>query len=311
VDNLDMALRPARLRADRENGVRLGIPGMQDLRPGTHLCALYSGPDERDRLLLPFLQEGMRDGDKCLCLVDDVAPSTVRHQVEGDGETALPHRADQLNVDVASSVYLQAGQFSVDHMISFLERSLSEATEDFPRLRAAGQMSWVLPMPVGADDFFVYESAVNDIVEDAPAVFMCLYDLQRFSAQMLVDVLHTHPRVLLDDRVIDNPHYRTPTEYLATRPRFDRTLAPPTSYPLASVPRPYARPATGDRWSSLTEAETRVTELVATGMTNRCIAQTLTLSPHTVDAHLKHVYTKLDIHSRVELTVLAMQHLWL
>jgi DNA-binding CsgD family transcriptional regulator len=32
------------------------------------------------------------------------------------------------------------------------------------------------------------------------------------------------------------------------------------------------------------------------------------VSPHTVDAHLKHVFTKPDIHSRVELTVIAMQH---
>ena len=43
-------------------------------------------------------------------------------------------------------------------------------------------------------------------------------------------------------------------------------------------------------------------------MTNRSIADELHLSQHTVDAHLKHVYLKLDIHSRVELTVLAMQH---
>ena len=44
-------------------------------------------------------------------------------------------------------------------------------------------------------------------------------------------------------------------------------------------------------------------------MTNRSIAESLAVSPHTVDAHLKHTYTKLDIHSRVQLTVLAMQHL--
>ena len=140
-------------------------------------------------------------------------------------------------------------------MTSFLARSLSEATEDFPLLRAAGEMSWVLPMPVGADDFFVYESAVNDIVEDAPAIFMCLYDLQRFSAQMLVDVLQTHPQVLLDDRVIDNPHYLTPTEYLATRPRHDRTLAAPraTRWPVLRAGPHARRPGTGGR--SLTGAE--------------------------------------------------------
>ncbi len=43
-------------------------------------------------------------------------------------------------------------------------------------------------------------------------------------------------------------------------------------------------------------------------MTNQSIADELHVSRHTVDAHLKHVYLKLDIHSRVELTVLAMRH---
>jgi DNA-binding CsgD family transcriptional regulator len=283
------------------SGVCLGIPGVDDVPPGTHLCALYSGPAERDRLLLPFLQEGMQDGHKCLCLVDDVEPATVRHQVEAvenNANNARPRREGQLDVDQASSVYLRSGEFSVDHMTSFLAASLSEAAEEnFPLLRAAGEMSWVLPKPVGADEFFVYESAVNDVVADAPAVFMCLYDLQQFSAQMLIDVLQTHPLVLLDNTVIENSHYRTPEEFLASRTPPDRTLAAPRDYPLVS----------SDRWSSLTAAETRVARLVANGMTNRGIAETLALSPHTVDAHLKHAYTKLDIHSRVELTVLAMQ----
>jgi DNA-binding CsgD family transcriptional regulator len=261
-------------------------------------------------LLLPFLREGVREGHKCLCLVDDVEPATVRRQVERSGPTGRSQRADLLEVEHASSVYLQSGQFSIEHMTSFLRTSLSEAAEEnYPLLRAAGEMSWVLPMPVGADDFFAYESAVNDVVADAAAVFMCLYDLQKFSVEMLVDVLQTHPRVLLDDSLIDNPHYLTPTEYLASRPASNRTLAAPRNYPLASVPAQSRDAAAQDRWSSLTESETRVAGLVASGRTNRNIAEFLTLSPHTVDAHLKHAYTKLDIHSRVELTVLAMHHL--
>jgi DNA-binding CsgD family transcriptional regulator len=290
--------------------VSLGIPGVGDVASGTHLCALYSGPNARDRVLLPFLREGLREGHKCLCLVDDVEPATVRRQVERPGHPACSQQGDLLDVEHASSVYLQSGQFSVELMTSFLTTTLTEAAEEnYSFLRAAGEMSWVLPTAVGADDFFAYESAVNDVVADAPAVFICLYDLRLFSVEMLVDVLQTHPRVLLDDSLIDNPHYLTPPEYLASRPASNRTLAAPKDYPLASVPTQSRDAVAKDRWNSLTESETRVAGLVAGGRTNRTIAGILTLSPHTVDAHLKHAYTKLDIHSRVELTVLAMQHL--
>jgi DNA-binding CsgD family transcriptional regulator len=80
-----------------------------------------------------------------------------------------------------------------------------------------------------------------------------------------------------------------------------------TGYALRAVPRA-GRPSGDDPWLSLTGAELRVAELVASGMTNREMAEQLTVSHHTVDAHLKHIYAKLGIHSRVELSVLLLQH---
>lgn len=47
--------------------VDIGIPGVDQISPGTHLCALYSGSAEWDDLLFPFLREGLRGGDTCLC----------------------------------------------------------------------------------------------------------------------------------------------------------------------------------------------------------------------------------------------------
>lgn len=55
-------------------------------------------------------------------------------------------------------------------------------------------------------------------------------------------------------------------------------------------------------WSRLTRSELRVVRLVAEGLTNREVANQLWLSPHTVDSHLRHVFTKLAINGRVELT---------
>jgi len=57
----------------------------------------------------------------------------------------------------------------------------------------------------------------------------------------------------------------------------------------------------GRGWASLTAAETQVAGLVSDGRTNREIADRLFLSPHTVNSHLRHIYTKLAINSRSEL----------
>ena len=66
------------------------------------------------------------------------------------------------------------------------------------------------------------------------------------------------------------------------------------------------RPKQG--WESLTDAELQVARLAAAGCTNRGIADRLFVSPHTVNAHLRHVFDKLDIRSRVDLTRVVERH---
>jgi DNA-binding CsgD family transcriptional regulator len=60
-------------------------------------------------------------------------------------------------------------------------------------------------------------------------------------------------------------------------------------------------------WDSLTNTERRVAALVAEGLTNREVAERLFLSRHTVDFHLRRVYLKLHINSRVQLARLVVE----
>ncbi|MDQ1516114.1 MAG: sigma-54 dependent transcriptional regulator, acetoin dehydrogenase operon transcriptional [Actinomycetota bacterium] len=82
-------------------------------------------------------------------------------------------------------------------------------------------------------------------------------------------------------------------------------LAPPSA---AVAGGPFGA---GDRprfgWASLTPTELSIAELVAEGMTNREVAAKLYLSPHTVGFHLRQVFRKLEISSRVELTRLVVE----
>jgi DNA-binding CsgD family transcriptional regulator len=51
----------------------------------------------------------------------------------------------------------------------------------------------------------------------------------------------------------------------------------------------------------LTPTEKKITQLVATRSRNREVAATLFISEKTVEAHLSHIYAKLNLRSRTEL----------
>jgi DNA-binding CsgD family transcriptional regulator len=66
---------------------------------------------------------------------------------------------------------------------------------------------------------------------------------------------------------------------------------------------PRRRPSGG--WDALTPTELRVVELVAEGLTNPQIGERMFISKATVKTHLAHIFQKLDVHNRAELSAHA------
>lgn len=55
--------------------------------------------------------------------------------------------------------------------------------------------------------------------------------------------------------------------------------------------------------SSLSNRETQICSLLASGLQNKEIAAALQIATGTVDAHLKNIYAKLGVHSRTQAAV--------
>ena len=81
-------------------------------------------------------------------------------------------------------------------------------------------------------------------------------------------------------------------------------IAAETQGPLVAVPVRGRREATPA--SRLSPREREVAALMASGCTNREIAETLCISIATVERHASNIYTKLGLHSRSQVAVWAV-----
>jgi len=199
------------------DSVALGVNGLH-IPPGSHICAFFRGVSERDEIMVPFLREGLRAGNKCLCIIDDGVDG-VRSALGGDANLPAGAAREQLDIRSSKETYLRRGAFSTQEMLDFWDDSVGAALNEdgFPFVRSTGETTWTLKELPGLYDFMTYEAELNRFLPRYPQVIMCLYDLDHFGGQILVDILKTHPKVLMGGTVLENLHYLEPDEFLASR----------------------------------------------------------------------------------------------
>jgi hypothetical protein len=184
------------------------VPGFR-LERGDHACALIIGRHQRDEVMRPFVGEGLRDGDKCICVVDSAHPATT---MEGSGVDVEACVADRrLDLWRSADVYCSGRRLCTQEMLDRWSGVFDEALGDagsFGCVRVAAEVS---PTAVrdGADlgELFRYELAYDRAFSGYPLLTMCVYDLGRFGGGVLMTLLRTHPKLLLGGIVIENPRY--------------------------------------------------------------------------------------------------------
>jgi hypothetical protein len=188
------------------------------LLPGSHVCAFYRGDRDRDRLLTAYLGAGLAAGDKCICIVDSAqAAKRLRSLPRAAGE--LVPVDGQLDIHLPESTYLAGGAFSTADMLTFWTESMVKAAvEGYSFCRLVGEMTWALRDAPGVEHLVGYESELNRVTSSYPVVVLCLYDLDRFSGEVVVNIVKTHPQVLIQGILVENPYYLRPDEFLRSVP---------------------------------------------------------------------------------------------
>ena len=182
-----------------------------------HICAFFNSADEEYRVLLPFIREGFERGEKAFHIVDPRLMDNHFHHLRDAGiDTEAASQSGQLVVKRWQDAYLRDGHFDQDRMLELVEDVLSSATlEGYPLLRLVAHMDWALEDFPGVNDLVEYETRANFILPKYKHPVICVYDLAKFSAGVAMDILRTHPMVILGGVLQKNPFYVPPAEFLA------------------------------------------------------------------------------------------------
>jgi hypothetical protein len=181
-----------------------------------HVCAFFNGDDEEYRTLLPFIKEGFHCGHKAIHVVNpDQRLKHNQRLAEAGIDPQSAQESGQLDVLINTDVYLPDGRFDADRMIAVFERLASgNATGGFPLSRICCRMDWAVAERSHVDDVIEFESQVNEVWRNHDDAVICTYHLGQFGGDAVIDIMRTHPMVVIGGILQRNPFYIPPEQFL-------------------------------------------------------------------------------------------------
>jgi hypothetical protein len=198
-----------------------------DLRPGVvhrefldrnrHICAFFNSVDEQHRVLRPFIEDGFADGDKAFHYVDPARQEEHLRWLAAAGvNVAEATSTGQLEVRPWQDSTLDGGRFDVESwLLTFEDVLQSGPATGYGQTRFFGHMEWALTGLPGTEDLMEYETRVNYVIPRYEDTVICSYDLTKFGASAAMDALRTHPVVIINGLLQENPFYVSPDQLLS------------------------------------------------------------------------------------------------
>ena len=188
-----------------------GILGRQ-----RHVCAFFNSLDEEHRVLHSFIKDGFEHGEKSFHIVNpELKEQHLKRLAEAGINVQQALNAGQLEVRRWQDAYLRGDRFDQDAMLTLIEEVLqSGAAAGYPLTRLLAHMEWALLDKPGVNDLVEYETRLNYVLPKYDDPVVCTYDLSKFGSNVAMDIMRTHPVVIIGGVVQENPFFVPPDQFL-------------------------------------------------------------------------------------------------
>jgi hypothetical protein len=185
------------------------------IQPPCHACAFFHSDAESYEVLLPFIKEGFEQGDKSFHIIDERRREEYMNQLRAAGIDSSAEMTGQLEVRGWQNTQLRPGWFDQHAMLAVVGEVLRDAKEKgYLHTRWIADMAWALEDKPGVEHLAEFCARLNFVVPKYRATIICAYDLARFTAAQVVDVLRSHPLAVIGGIVQENPFFTSPDQLI-------------------------------------------------------------------------------------------------
>ena len=196
------------------------IKELEGLKVHDHVCLIHGSSEEWPAgMVIPFMEAGIRRGEKCLYIVEAHRADEVRQRLRKAGMDVTAYQAAGQLVFHEGESYTKSLSFDPNRVIALLIREAEKAMDQgYPLLRVTDEMSWALPGRPGSGKVLEYEAKLNrDFFPRYPCLALCQYHQAKFDAEIIKGAIMTHPLVARGDHIYRNSHYISPDRFLGER----------------------------------------------------------------------------------------------
>ena len=186
--------------------------GVDEIVSGDHVCSMHTSVERRNEVLVPFLRDGLVAGHRCVAAVTDPDFSDLRGRLGSRAEVERWLVSGRLELLGVTERVSSPETSSVTKMVEFWESAQSPAEDagGYERVRVAAEASWWLPQVSGISQILQFESILNLLSQRYSASTLCMYDVGSLDGALMIDLVSTHPKLIVEGVWVDNPAYLPP-----------------------------------------------------------------------------------------------------
>lgn len=186
------------------------------VNPGDHLVVLYRNEEEAISSIVPYVTESILRGEKCIYITGMSNLNPIKDRLKEKFDLAKAVEKKQFIILRNDEAYSKSGTFNPDKMIELLIEETNKAiSEGFSGLSVTGEISWVLNYEDGFDRIIEYEWKLNEyLFNEYPVSSLCRYNMNKFSNEMIINIIQLHPFISMGNIVYENPFFLPSEGYL-------------------------------------------------------------------------------------------------